>query len=210
MIYTWDNAFEASPADADFVAAGAGKIRDTRIAVRERFEVGHDKATGVHSTLTNLTLVTPALGTPASGNLNNCTQTAPQPIGETTPNTIRGLNKEILKTASADSPLTAAECSGTIVNNYGMTDADCLIALPTAAAGLGFLVVLGAARAKYFRLQAGATDKIYLNGVAGSDNGYVGIAAAVVGASISFFCFQTGAGAYDWYGVTVSGLWVAG
>jgi len=39
---TWTSAgFESSPANGDSIAAGAGKIRDTRIAVRERVEIGH-------------------------------------------------------------------------------------------------------------------------------------------------------------------------
>ena len=58
---------------------------------------------------------------------------SPPDMGETAPGSVRGTNTEIYKTATADSPLTAPECSGTIVSNYGMTDADCIIDLPTAA-----------------------------------------------------------------------------
>lgn len=138
------------------------------------------------------------------------TAATPPAIGETSANTIRGLNKEILVPDSAS--LTAIQCSGTIINNYGMADANAVIDLPAAAAGLSFMVVLGAARAKYYRLKCldAANDKIYLNGVAGADDGYVQIAAAVVGAAISFFTFQTGSGAYDWFAIPISGLWVAG
>jgi hypothetical protein len=135
---------------------------------------------------------------------------APGAIGETTPNTIRGTNIEIFKTASADSPLTAAQCSGTIVSNFGMTDADCIIALPTAAAGLSFLLILPAVRARYFKLQAGTTDKIYLLGAPGSDNAYVGVASGYsAGSSCSFFTFTTGASAYDWFAIPIFGTWVA-
>ena len=35
-----------------------------------------------------------------------------------------GITIEVYKTQSADSPLTALQCSGTIVSNFGMTDAD--------------------------------------------------------------------------------------
>lgn len=131
-------------------------------------------------------------------------------IGETTPCTIRGLNKEVLVPDTAS--LSALQCSGTIISNYGMADADAMIDLPAAAAGLSFIVILGATRAKYYRLRClnAANDKIYLAGVAGSDDGYVGIAAAVVGAAISFFTFQTGAGTYDWYAIPISGNWIAG
>lgn len=135
---------------------------------------------------------------------------SPGPIGETTPNTIRGKNKEIFKTASADSPLTAASCSGTIVSNYGMTDADCVISLPTAEEGYSFLLILPKVRARYFKLRAAAPDMIVLGGVAGSDNGYVGVASGYgAGVCCSVFTFATGVGAYDWSIIPIVGAWVA-
>jgi hypothetical protein len=171
------------------------------------------------------TLVTPALGTPASGVITNCTGTptltltncsgyslaSPGAIGETTPNTIRATNKEIFKTATADSPLTAVECSRTIVSNYGMTDADCAITLPTAAAGLLFMCILPAVQAHYFHLVAAGTDVIYLNGVAGSAAGYVGVASGyATGTACSFFTFKASDGGYDWFALAVFGNWIAG
>jgi hypothetical protein len=135
---------------------------------------------------------------------------SPGAIGETTPNTIRGKNKEIFKTASADSPLTAAECCGTIVSNYGMTDADCVISLPTAAEGLAFVCILPAVRARYFRLDPVAGDSIYLSGVTTGDGKYVGVASGYAAAtSASFFTFKTGASAYDWFCIPIFGTWVA-
>jgi hypothetical protein len=136
---------------------------------------------------------------------------SPGAIGETTPGTIRGLNKEIYKTADAGSPLTAAECSGTIVSNFGMTDADCTIELPAAAEGLAFVCILPAVQVHFFKLHAGATDKIYLLGVAGSDNGNVGVASGyAAGASASFFTFKTGGTPdYDWFCIPIFGTWVA-
>ena len=134
-------------------------------------------------------------------------------IGETTPDTIRGKNKEIYKTASADSPLTATECCGTIVSNYGMTDADCIIDLPTAAEGLAFVCILPAVQARYFRLRcpSAQADKIYLSGTAGSDDGYVGVASGyATGASISMFTFKASDGGYDWMAIPLFGSWVAG
>ena len=138
---------------------------------------------------------------------------APGAIGETTPSTIRGQNKEVYKTASADSPLTAAECSGTIVSNYGMTDADCIIDLPTAAEGLAFVCILPAVRARYFRLRcpSAQADKIYLSGTAGSDDGYVGVASGyATGASCSMFTFKASDGGFDWFCIPLFGTWVAG
>jgi len=111
--------------------------------------------------------------------------------------------------ASSDT-LTVAEVRGTIISNYGQGAANNLQGLPTAAEGMNFIGVCGTAQAaNYFGFQAGATDKIYLNGVAGADNGSVLIAVPVVGSSIVFYTFQTGAGVYDWGAITVSGLWVA-
>jgi len=138
---------------------------------------------------------------------------APGAIGETTPDTIRGKNKEIYKTATGDSPLTAAECSGTIVSNYGMTDADCIIDLPTAAEGLAFVCILPAVRARYFRLRcpSAQADKIYLLGVAGNDDGYVGVATGyATGASCSMFTFKASDGGFDWFCIPLFGSWVAG
>ena len=135
---------------------------------------------------------------------------APGEIGGTTPGIISGLNKEVFKTANADSPLTAAQCSGTVVSNYGMTDADCTIVLPTAAAGYAFVCVLPAVRAKFFKLQAAASDKIYISGVAGSDNGKVGVASGyATGSSCSVFSFKASDGGYDWFVIPLFGSWVA-
>jgi len=134
----------------------------------------------------------------------------PVAIGETTPNTIRGLNKEVYKVNTAASPLTAVECSGTIVSNYGMTDAGCAITLPAAAEGLAFVCILPAVRAQYFRLNAGAGDKIYLNGVAGTDAEYIGVASGyATGTSVSMFCFKASDGSFDWMAIPLFGSWVA-
>lgn len=135
---------------------------------------------------------------------------APGAIGTTTPDIIQGKTKEFYKTANADSPLTALQCSGTIVSNYGMTDADCAISLPTAISGLSFVCVLPAVRARYFKLRADTSDKIYLLGVAGSDNGYVGVASGyATGSSASFFTFKASDGGYDWFCIPIFGAWVA-
>ncbi len=141
----------------------------------------------------------------------NWVEILPSALGETTPFILRGKNREIFKTANADSPLTAAECAGTIVSNYGMTDADCSITLPTAIEGLSFVCVLPAVRAKYFRLQSAGTDKIYLSGVVGTGPGYVGVASGyVTGTAISLFTFKASDGGYDWWAISIFGSWVAG
>ena len=135
---------------------------------------------------------------------------SPRALGETAPNTIRGKNVEIYKTASADSPLTAAQVGGTIVSNYGMTDADCVISLPTAALGYSFVLILPAVRARYFKLQANGADVIYLSGTAGSGGGYVGVASGyLTGSSASFFTFKNSSGGYSWFCIPLFGAWVA-
>ena len=92
-------------------------------------------------------------GTPTNAEIVAAIEALACRIGLTTPaagafttitasSTVTGLNREIFKTADADSPLTVDQCSGTIVSNYGMTDADCTIALPTAVAGLALVVIM--------------------------------------------------------------------
>jgi hypothetical protein len=115
---------------------------------------------------------------------------------------------EIIQAAS--DTLTVAEVKGMQISNYGQGAENNLQGLPTAAEGMSFAAVCGTAQAAhYFRFQAAANDKFYLDGVAGSDNGSVSIAAPVVGATIYFFTFQTGATAWDWYASTIAGNWVA-
>ena len=123
---------------------------------------------------------------------------------------VSGLTLEVFKTASADSPLTAAQVASTIVSNFGMTDADCTIALPTAVAGYSFVAILPAVRAHFFKFQAAASDKIYLLGVAGSDNGNVGVASGyATSVSCSFYTFKASDGGYDWFALPIFGTWVA-
>lgn len=135
---------------------------------------------------------------------------SPGDIGETTPGSVRGTNTEIYKTENADSPLTAAECAGTIVSNYGMTDNDCNIELAAAAEGLAFVCILPAVQARYFRLTAATGNKIYLEGVAGADAEYIGVASGYdTGTAISMFCFKASDGGFDWFAIPLFGDWVA-
>lgn len=116
--------------------------------------------------------------------------------------------EEIVKASS--SVLVAIELKGTIISNYGQGASNNLQQLPTAAEGMSFVAMCGTAQAaNYFGFRAGASDKIYLDGTDGSDNGSVLIAAPVVGAMIVFFTFQTGASVWDWAATIISGTWVA-
>jgi hypothetical protein len=111
---------------------------------------------------------------------------------------------------SASCTLAAYQCYGTIISNYGQGAGDVVINLPTAAAGLTFIAVVGTAQAaNYWKLRAAANDKIYLDGAGGADNGYVGLAAPVVGNYATFFTFQTGATTWDWICKSGEGIWAA-
>lgn len=114
---------------------------------------------------------------------------------------------EFVKAVTAT--LTSDMMYGGLVNTYGQ-DADMVLTLPAPTAGMHFTVIVGTTVAKYVRVKAATNDKIYLDGTAGSDAGYVGIASVTAGEAIRLFAFQTGAAAYDWFADTLSGTWVAG
>ena len=114
---------------------------------------------------------------------------------------------EFIKAATAT--LTSDMMYGGIINTYGQA-ADLVFTLPAPQEGMHFTVIVGTTVAKYVRVKAATNDKIYLDGAAGSDNGYVGIASVTAGEAVTFFAFQTGANAYDWFAKTLSGTWVAG
>jgi hypothetical protein len=193
------------------VGSGTSPITPLTVGTNGQVLVGSTGADPVFATIGAGTGISITVG---AGTLSIATDlAAPGAIGETTPNTIRGKAKEIYKTSSASSPLTAAECAGTIVSNYGMTDADCIIDLPTAVEGLDFTCILPTVRARYFRLRcpSAQADKIYLLGVAGSDDGYVGVASGyATGSAARFFTFKASDGGFDWFCVPIFGTWVAG
>jgi hypothetical protein len=100
-------------------------------------------------------------------------------------------------TQAATDTLTAQECRGTIISNYGQS-AENTQTLPTCAAGLNGMVVIGTAGAGACHLKAGANDKIYLDGVALTDGDKASLATPAVGNYFTFFSFQTGESTYDW------------
>ena len=111
---------------------------------------------------------------------------------------------------SSSGSLSAANVSGTVITNYGQAASDVALALPTAASGYSFVGVVGTTQAgNTWKFTADTSDKIYLDGVAGTDNQSV-IVTPAVGNFITLFTFQTGAGAYDWIAVTGNGTWTAG
>jgi hypothetical protein len=115
------------------------------------------------------------------------------------------LQKEINKTATGG--LSAAECSNTIITNYGQA-AEATLTLPTAAVGMRFTVVIIDGDDN-LHIKAGASDKIYLDGVALDDGDKV-TSDTDVGDSIEFWTFKSGASSYDWYAKTLVGTWTDG
>jgi len=132
---------------------------------------------------------------------------APGAIGETTPSTGRFTLQEIVKTTST--VLTAAECSGTMLNNRGQTTTNTLT-LCTVAEGLSGILMVGTAGAGALYLKAGASDKIYFDGTALDDADKVSCATPAVGNFITFWAFETGASAWDWIVETGRGTWADG
>lgn len=100
-------------------------------------------------------------------------------------------------TEAATDTLTAAQVNGGVVNNYGQAAPNTLT-LPTAAAGYNCIVVVSTAGAGALNVKAGASDKIYLDGVALDDGDKAALATPAVGNTLTCFTFQTGASAYDW------------
>jgi len=127
-------------------------------------------------------------------------------IGAITAVIIRSKFNEDVEPAS--DTLTANQCSGGVINNYGQVN-DATLIIDAAVEGGNFVVLLGTTVAKYFRLDPVANDSVFLDGTTTGDGKYIGIASAVKGAAISFVAFQTGAASWDWYASTISGVWVA-
>ncbi len=105
--------------------------------------------------------------------------------------------------------LSAAQVSRTIINNYGQGAANVNLTLPTAAAGLTFIGIVGTAQAaNYWRFTSGSAN-IYANVGAGLVSGktYISIAVPTVGARISFFTVKTGAATWSWMCGSSEGTW---
>jgi hypothetical protein len=136
---------------------------------------------------------------------------SPGPIGETSQDTIRYRTKSINKSANATA-LTAAECSNTLITNYGWNgtaDGDQTFTLADAEEGLEFLflnLVTHATADIYFD-PADNTTQIVLNGTACGDDERVWTDNATAYESIHFYTFPVNATAYDWAADSVNGVW---
>lgn len=100
-------------------------------------------------------------------------------------------------TAAATGGLSASDSTGTLVTNYGQVGENTQT-LPAAAAGLNLIFVISTAGAGAVHVKAGASDKIYLDGVALDDGDKASLAVPAVGNTLTCLAFQTGAAAWDW------------
>lgn len=111
---------------------------------------------------------------------------------------------------SASVILTIAQVSNTIISNQGQAAANIALTLPAAAAGYSFIATVGTTQAgNTWKFTANGSDKIYLDGVAGTD-GQSAIVTPAIGNFITFITFKSGAGTYDWIAQTGAGIWTAG
>lgn len=103
---------------------------------------------------------------------------------------------------------SAAEVSRTIINTFGR-GAACDPTLPTAAAGMTFIIVVGAQHASDMSILKGASDMYWET--AGVPTLVAGFKEnnQVVGSRASCATFKTGAAAWSWVCGAVSGTWSA-
>lgn len=133
----------------------------------------------------------------AAGMIANGTEGQVLRSGASTPAWASAVAVGIIATAeTATDTLTAAQVNGGIVSNYGQGAATTLT-LPAAAAGYNFIVVVGTT-GNALHIKAGASDKLYLDGVALDDGDKASLATPALGNTLTCFTFQTGASAYDW------------
>jgi len=138
--------------------------------------------------------IPPIPGIPANCSSTSCTPAIP--IGTTEVD------------GHANATLTPAQVTGTTIHNVGQAAADISLTLPTATKDGRFVLMVGTAQAaNKWRIRAAVTDKIYLDGTAGSDNGYVKIQGPAVGNWLS--CKSMKTDAYDWICITGDGVWTA-
>jgi len=121
-----------------------------------------------------------------------------------------GVLTEVVPTFTAGAvTLTATQCTNTIISNYNQSEAS-TITLPAATSGLSFIVTVVTTGVGALHVKAGASDKIYLDGVALDDADKVSLATPAAGDCIAFFTWKSGASTYDWIALTQTGVWADG
>ena len=137
---------------------------------------------------------------------------APGAIGETTPNTIRSKFKEINKSA-CNVTLTAAECSDTLITNWGWNaTADQIFIMPASVAGLKFKFenCVTDATADIYWDTPGSTTQVILDGTACGDGNRTWTENATAYESFVSHTISTNASAtaFDWVDDSINGVWL--
>jgi len=153
-----------------------------------------------------------------TGMLKSTTATGALSIGVANEDYKGILDAEIEVPASGN--LTIAQVANTIITNYGQAATagdppmatNIIAQLPTAGAGMKFIAMIGtdltAEPTATWGITADTSDLIYLDGVAGADNGTV-YTNPVLGSCIRFVSIKTGATSWDWLAFTDQGTWTA-
>ena len=115
---------------------------------------------------------------------------------------------EYIRPSSAN--IAADQMLDSIINNYGQGSVNNIQQLPPAAEGLRTTFDMGTdpGGTFLFGFRAHANDKIYLNGVAGTDGDGVTIQPSV-GNKIVVEAFQTGVDVWDWLAIIHNGVLAA-
>jgi hypothetical protein len=131
---------------------------------------------------------------------------SPGPIGETSPNTIRSRIKTITKATSA--ALTAAEVSGTKIDNYGQKE-DVDLALPPGVDGYSFAFDAATTVAKHVRFDPCGSEHIWLNGEDQGAGKYVQFDPVAEGNRVAFHCIKGSDGNLKWRADVITGAMTA-
>lgn len=109
-------------------------------------------------------------------------------------------------TKTVNGTLLTGECNNSFIDNYGQP-APMALVLPTAIKGLGFVFQVSTGGAGAIYMSPASTDKIYLDGVAFADGGYISHLVPVVGDYITLWTFQTGPTSWDWIANSGPNAW---
>ena len=111
--------------------------------------------------------------------------------------------------APTTTSIAVASLRNTIISNYGQT-VENTQTLPTIESGLNFLFQIEATGVGDVHLKAGATDKIYLDGVALDDGDKITCTDPAIGDYIVVWSIQTGASTFDWIAESGRGIFSDG
>lgn len=120
------------------------------------------------------------------------------------------LGPTVIVDGSETGSLSAADCCGTIVSNYGQTTETVTLTLPAADAGLSFTAVVEDAPGEYawwFKPYSGGY--ILLDGATLTVDYKAGIEIPAIANWAKFFTYRAGLLGWRWSMTTGSGTWVS-